>query len=687
MDKNNRVTTGTLGPHQMVTKSKRMGVGRPKADRSGYEPVPSSTKARQALAVRARDRRKHLGLSADEVASSLGVARSTLVQWETSMPAHLLPKQAIRWENVLNAPRGWLTNAQMEAPAADAESLRAALARRAKKRREEIWLTQKYLTEPLGINLTTFQRWERVLPRRLSPEQQRNWEAVLQVPRGWLYDQSMKVTPAGKGRGVELPSPVLSGTYRKFPESVSVRRGLAFRAAERRTIIGLSVREIGAIVGIRPGTLSNYEEEMPRQILEEQAARWEGAIEAPRGWLNDLSMPADPPVALQSDWPEFDTVFDAIQGVASWLSRPKLRERSFHYSDLNEEERRRVSILLRRYGIPTGRPGVEVAAAEFGTSKHEVSQITNAMASRAQGLDGKRLDPLDEIPQLIEPLLPSHTDVLETKLAGVLGGVSVRNADLFCRSLLGRSFFRDRKKPLDMPGPGAEKKGRSVESLVRSLTARLMRGTGAVQTHTLYGLVADTTTEPIPAKEVLRVAAALPGFVWLDATTGWFLVEPYTISLINTVAIKILSACGTGVETKDVTQGIARSDWRVSDDNAVFHSFTPPESVVAAVLRRLPDIRINQKLWIESRAPISPNDCLSGSEMAVLRCVQAHAGIASWSQLKSDLVDGAVVSLPALNLVLTNSPIVRKIDNALYSIRGLRFSGKALDQALAFTAR
>lgn len=662
----------------MVSKSKHAGIGRPKKDRSDYELIPSSADVRKMLAARARARRKSLNLTAAEVATRIGIVRTTLVEWEKEMPSHLAQAQARQWEAALTVPQGWLTKPDMETPVADGRPLVQLLGDRAQRRRMKTGLTQKYLEDSLGLPRDKLRRWEAALPRRLPREVQQRWEAALQVPRGWLYDLSMD---EAQNTAAKTNVAKESTIYRTLPASAEVRMALAFRAAERRTIIGLGVKELGAMIGIRPHALTTFEEEMPEQLLEEQAAKWEQALEAPHGWLGDLAIIADPPVALQSDWPSYGTVYEAIIGVASWLSRPRLRERSFHYSELSQEEKRRVDILLRRYGIPSGRPGIEAAAAAFGASKYEVSQVSNAMADRAQGLDGKRLDPLDELPGMIAPLLPSSAEVLEAKLSGILGGVSLDNAELFCKSLLSRTLFGRQDDLVVVSGREVKEEDNEILRLVRSMAARLMRGAGAVQIHTLYGLVADASSKPVSAKDLLRTVGSLPGFEWLDETTGWFWVEPYSSSKVQTVAIKILAACGTAVDAKEVTQGIARSAWKLSDGNAVYHAFTPPEFVVAAILGRLPVVKINHKLEVVLTSPVSPTECLSGSEMSVLRCIQNHSGIASWSQLKIELVDGGAISLAALNLALTNSPIVRKIDSALYSIRGMRFDGSAFNAA------
>ena len=670
----------------MISKSKRNGItGRPKADRSGYVAVPASVESRKALASRAKARRRQLERSAAEVATAVEVSGATLAKWEALLPTYLVPEQVRRWEQALDAPSGWLTDEGISAPDVDAESLRTTLAQRARQRRMAKGLTQKYLKDRLGVELATFKRWERALPRRLQPDQQQQWEAALQVPHGWLYSLSMtdgEPTP----RNDQKAAPP-AGVYRSFGQSAEIRSALSFRAAERRTIIGLTVRELGALVGIRPHTMTTFEQEMPDQLLEEQVAKWEDALEAPRGWLSDLAVQAAPPGALQADWPGFDTVLEAIRAVASWLVRARLHDRSFHYSDLDDDEKRRVNILLCRYGIPSSRPGVDVTAAKLGTSRHEVNQVVTTMAGRAVLLDGKRLPPLDEVPHLVEALTPSTISVLDAKLSGILGGVSIENADLFCRSLLGRSFFRDMDRPAKFSGAGHAVIGNEAESVAIAMSARLMRDIGAVQIHTLYGLVANAYEAPISAKELAVLTTALPGFEQLDEATGWFWVAPRESSLVPTVALKILAACGASIEAKEITQGIAQGVWKQRDSLAVFHAFTPPEAVVVAILSRLPDFRVDQKYLVETTRPVSPSDCLSGAELAVLQCVQAHGGIVSWAQMKADLVDQPVISLPALNQVLRNSPIVRKIDRALYAIRGIGFSGSALDKALSRPSR
>ena len=75
---------------------------------------------------------------------------------------------------------------------------RVVFAARAKDRRKQLGLSGRALAERLGVTGVTLSNWEKRLP--LTTNHDANWEAALDVPSGWLRDQSVE-TPALQSAG------------------------------------------------------------------------------------------------------------------------------------------------------------------------------------------------------------------------------------------------------------------------------------------------------------------------------------------------------------------------------------------------------------------------------------------------------------------------------------------------------
>lgn len=79
---------------------------------------------REALAQRAKLRRVQLGISAESMATQLGLKRDVFLRWEGCLLLEAHPKEAL-WERLLRVEQGWLRNEEAEAASAATRGLMA----------------------------------------------------------------------------------------------------------------------------------------------------------------------------------------------------------------------------------------------------------------------------------------------------------------------------------------------------------------------------------------------------------------------------------------------------------------------------------------------------------------------------------------------------------------------------------
>lgn len=166
-----------------------------------------SLEMRKLLGERAKRRRKHLRIKGFACAQSMGVSPSTLCLMETALRVTPNPEVESKWEAALQVEPGWLRNPEIKdrsgpvflldghaVPASVLEpvqlsmELRQQLAERAKQRRVALGKTVGYAARGIGVQRAVLAQMERCLRKKPNPAVDEPWEAVLEVPTGWLRD-------------------------------------------------------------------------------------------------------------------------------------------------------------------------------------------------------------------------------------------------------------------------------------------------------------------------------------------------------------------------------------------------------------------------------------------------------------------------------------------------------------------
>jgi len=472
--------------------------------------------------------------------------------------------------------------------------------------------------------------------------------------------------------------------YLKVPGSAFARERLGRRARDRRREIGISLDAVGDAVGVGRATVYKWERELPQRLAIEHARRWERALMVPEGWLVDVKINA--PTLKSKGFPSTKTVAEEILAIASWLARPRFRERTFLFDGLKPDEQRLATIFSLRFGVSfdkqAGKRTLKSVGDEFSLTRERIRQVVAKMIERAHQLGEIRLNALDQLPGQIQSLLPATDEVLDSELSEILGDVSVANADRFSREVLGRSILPSlaTKHGLHL----ANDETAMLAEIVRDTVIRMMRGMGAGQMHMLCGLACQSYGNSVSMDEIRRITVSLPRFEWLDEPNGWFWTGPTdTYSRVASTALKILSATGgKRIDAEEIMAGLGRQ-WRDRDeDNAIFYSALPNIQVVKAILKRQPWIRTVQHDDFELKEPLPLNSFLSESEQAILNNIQKNGGVSSRRALTKALVGKGGLTNVGLSVTLSNSPIVRQVGPTIYAIRGVDFDGEAVKKAL-----
>lgn len=108
-----------------------------------------------------------------------------------------------------------------------------------------------------------------------------------------------------------------------------------------------------------------------------------------------------------------------------------------------------------------------------------------------------------------------------------------------------------------------------------------------------------------------------------------------------------------------------------------FYSSIAPSNVILSTLPVLGfDVNSQQKVY----ATIRVETVLSKSEEIFISSVNKKHGIVSFMEVAEEFFDVGL-SLPAVSVVLRRSPIIEKIEDGLYKIRGVEHSWQQLDDA------
>jgi hypothetical protein len=174
---------------------------------------------------------------------------------------------------------------------------------------------------------------------------------------------------------------------------------------------------------------------------------------------------------------------------------------------------------------------------------------------------------------------------------------------------------------------------------------------------TVDDVAAATNADPALARKVL---VALPGFRWLDESSGWFWIANMPRNALLTQIRKILSASPT-IDVSELRTGVGRHHRR--------KGFAPPRRVLLELCRQLPWCRVADDK-VTAAELLNPNELLSDSEQRIFIVLKEHGPVMQTSKFE-ELCVNAGVNHHTFSIYLSYSPIITRYAPGVYGLRGV----------------
>ena len=167
---------------------------------------------------------------------------------------------------------------------------------------------------------------------------------------------------------------------------------------------------------------------------------------------------------------------------------------------------------------------------------------------------------------------------------------------------------------------------------------------------------------------VAGIVQMLPGFAWLDESTGWFWIGPAFGARLTNQIQKIMAVSPT-ITLSELRAGIGRP-YRMQ-------GFAPPKRVLAALLAARGGYRIDRETVIADAAP-TWNVELSGVERILVDLLRQRGGIARREDLEADSIARGV-KRGTFYVNLGYSPVIARIAPGIYALRGVSIAPGLVD--------
>jgi hypothetical protein len=158
------------------------------------------------------------------------------------------------------------------------------------------------------------------------------------------------------------------------------------------------------------------------------------------------------------------------------------------------------------------------------------------------------------------------------------------------------------------------------------------------------------------AQEVLM---ALPGFKWLDESTGWFWIKNVPRNSLLTQIRKVLAA-SPSINVGELRTGVGRHHRR--------KGFAPPRRVLLALCRQLPWCRVTGET-VAATELLNPEEILSDSELRIFKVLKEHGPVMQTFKLEEHCLS-AGVNLHSFWIYLSYCPIINRYAPGVYGLRG-----------------
>jgi hypothetical protein len=157
----------------------------------------------------------------------------------------------------------------------------------------------------------------------------------------------------------------------------------------------------------------------------------------------------------------------------------------------------------------------------------------------------------------------------------------------------------------------------------------------------------------------VKVVTTIPGFKWLDESSGWFWIENVPRNSLMTQIRKIL-AVSSSISIGELSTGVGRSHRR--------KGFAPPRRVLLEFCRQLPWCRVTNEV-ITAAESLNPVEILSDSEQMILQVFKDHGPVMQRARYE-ELCLGAGMNPNSFWIYLNYSPIITRYASGVFGLRG-----------------
>ncbi len=316
----------------------------------------------------------------------------------------------------------------------------------------------------------------------------------------------------------------------------------------------------------------------------------------------------------------------------------------------NERDRR---IIVRRLGWEGRRPKtLEEVGRRYGITRERVRQI----CTRIEDVQKSHafLPVLDRGIAMVEAAAPAISGHVEKQL--VRAGLTRTTFDLETLRDIARSFGRKPRFSVEtlhgqrvlVPSTGGE----LLHNLCDKATASV-RHWGVANVEDLAA--ATDTTSPI----VRQLLPFVPGFKWLDESSGWFWIPDVPRNSLLTPIRKILAVSPT-IDIGELRAGVGRPHRR--------KGFAPPRRVLLELCRQLAWCRVDGNA-ITATQWQDPDQVLSESERLIFKVFGGHGPVLERTELEKLCLE-AGINRNSLWIYVTYSPIIARYGSGVYGLRG-----------------
>lgn len=538
-------------------------------------------------------------------------------------------------------------------------------ANRARRRRETLGLSRKFVADNSNISMSSLRRWEDSgVPLHLSRADALSWERVLDVPGGWLF--------AKAGREKEPP--------RKTDVSPDLRAA-GSRARARRESLGLARTTVALAMVVRASWLRQWEiNGVPHSLSAETIAAWETVLQVEPGWILGRRGATSPGVQK----PEAQRMLPAVTAAQAIAEASSI----FACGSRRTAERN-AALFARRYGINAPRgTGLAVIGEEFGLTESRACQLVGEMTAIASesGLPQRLVQVFGALETTAKRHLPCAPEELERILRPLLGDtLSIADAARFARDILGAPLLT--LEAYANERVASDSGGHQRLIALKGLSRAMISAVGAAHVGVLMGQALQVGWEGDAVRSIREVITALEGFEWLELRNGdtpeWFWLGEGSGN--NPVIMAIRRACSVAdrpLTTDDAMGAIERARaLRTGRDERRSTPYPiPPWHVTAEILARA-GVVTDRMGGHRSALHLDPARELTGMEYELYQVLLRHGLVANRQTLRASLIDSGTMENATLSNLLSRSPIVISHSPGVYVLRGATPQADALAQA------